>query len=112
MGIRKKIKLVDLKEHLYSLPEQPDLIPYLTSFYNENWGFCLSHNDFLKLEEDAYEVYIDSSVKEGHLTFGEYVVEGKSTDEVLISAHICHPSVLDKELHLSAHGGSHSRSPK
>ena len=98
MPIRKKIGLVALKEHLHSLPDHPDWIPYRTSYYQENWGFCLRHKDFLKLKEDNYEICIDSTLQNGHLTFGEYFIPGKLQDEILISTHICHPSLCNDNL--------------
>lgn len=95
---QKKVSLRELKEHLFTLPEHPDWIPYRTSYYNENWGFCISHNQFEKLEEDTYDVYIDASLEDGYLTYGEYYVEGETSDEVLISTHICHPSLCNDNL--------------
>jgi aminopeptidase-like protein len=96
--IRKKMTLSELKDHLHTMPEYPDWIPYRTSYYKETWGFCLSHNQFLKLEDDSYEVLIDSSLKDGHLTYGEYYLSGSNNDEVLISCHICHPSLCNDNL--------------
>jgi aminopeptidase-like protein len=96
--VHKKVTLAELKQHLFTLPAQPDLIPYRTSYYNENWGFCLSHNQYLSLADEEYEVYIDSSLQDGHLTYGEYFIKGKLTDEVLISCHICHPSLCNDNL--------------
>jgi aminopeptidase-like protein len=87
-----------LKPHLFTLPEHPDWIPYRTSYYQENWGFCLSHNQMLALEDGDYEVCIDSSLKDGHLTYGECYIRGRSTDEVLISCHACHPSLANDNL--------------
>ncbi|MBW4470411.1 MAG: DUF4910 domain-containing protein [Stenomitos rutilans HA7619-LM2] len=96
--IHKKLPLAELKEHLYTLPEAPDWIPYRTSYYKENWGFCLSHNALENLEEGEYEVYIDSSLQDGHLTYGEYYLPGETEDEVLFSCHICHPSLCNDNL--------------
>jgi aminopeptidase-like protein len=96
--IARKMPLSELKEHLFTLPEHPDWIPYRTSYYKENWGFCLSHNDLKKLEEGEYEVYIDSSLEEGHLTYGEYYLPGETEEEVLFSCHICHPSLCNDNL--------------
>ena len=96
--VYKKVSLEELKEHLFTLPEYPDWIPYRTSYYSENWGFCLSHNEFKKLEPDIYEVCIDSSLEDGHLTYGEYYIAGEHSDEVLISTHICHPSLCSDNL--------------
>ena len=96
--VQKKVSLEELKEHLFTLPEYPDWIPYRTSYYSENWGFCISHNQFEKLEQDTYEVCIDSSLEDGHLTYGEYFIKGQISDEVLISCHICHPSLCNDNL--------------
>ena len=96
--VQKKVSLQELKEHLFTIPEHPEWIPYRTSYYDENWGFCLSHRDFQKLKEDNYEVYIDSKLHSGHLTFGEYFIKGQLSDEVLISTHICHPSLCNDNL--------------
>ena len=96
--IHRKMELRELKKHLHSLPDQPELIPYRTSYYSENWGFCLTHRDLLQLEEGDYEVEIDSSLEDGHLTFGEYFVAGQSSEEVLVSCHACHPSLSNDNL--------------
>lgn len=95
---KKKVSLEELKEHLFTLPEHPDWIPYRTSYYKENWGFCIAHNQFTGLKEDEYEVFIDTSLENGHLTYGEYFIKGKKTEEVLISCHICHPSLCNDNL--------------
>ena len=96
--IRKKIGLDELKSHLFTLPEHPDWIPYRTSYYREDWGFCLTHRQFVELEEDEYEVCIDSSLTDGHLTYGELLVHGETSEEVMISAHVCHPSLCNDNL--------------
>ena len=96
--IHKTVSLAELKEHLYTLPEHPDWIPYRTSYYKENWGFCLSHNQLLGLSEGEYEVLIDASLEDGNLTYGEYYLKGKTDAEVVISAHICHPSLANDNL--------------
>jgi aminopeptidase-like protein len=95
---RARLSLSELKEHLFSNPERPDWIPYRTSYYNRNWGFCLPHNQLLALPEDEYEVCIDSSLEPGHLTYGELRLIGRSSDEVLISCHVCHPSLCNDNL--------------
>jgi aminopeptidase-like protein len=92
------MSLSELKPHLYTLPAHPDWIPYRTSYYQQNWGFCLSHKQMLTLEEGDYEVCIDSSLEDGHLTYGECYLPGGSTDEVLISCHVCHPSLANDNL--------------
>ena len=96
--INKQISLKDLKPHLFTLPDYPDWIPYRTSYYQETWGFCLSHNQYLGLTDEEYEVCIDSSLKDGYLTYGEYYLPGKKPDEVLISCHVCHPSLCNDNL--------------
>lgn len=96
--IHKTVSLSELKNHLYTIPEHPDWIPYKTSYYSENWGFCLSHNDMLKMKDDKYEVSIDSTLEDGHLTYGELYLKGDIEDEVLISCHACHPSLANDNL--------------
>ena len=96
--VNKKMTLLELKPHLYTLPEYPDWIPYLTSYYNENWGFCLSHRQYKKLKEDTYKVVINSSLKDGSLTYGELFIGGQSDKEILISTYICHPSLANDNL--------------
>ena len=96
--VHATLSLAELKGHLFTLPDHPDWTPYRTSYYQENWGLCLSHKLFLELQEDMYEVSIDSSLEDGHLTYGEYYLRGKSTDEVLISCHTCHPSLCNDNL--------------
>ncbi len=90
--------LNELKPHLFTIPEKPDWIPYRTSYYKEDWGFCLSHNQMLALEDGEYEVCIDSSLENGRLTYGECYLPGRSTDEILISCHACHPSLANDNL--------------
>jgi len=96
--IRKKMSLSELKPHLFTLPDKPDSIPYVTSYYKENWGFCLPHSVFKLLKEDTYEVVIDSDLKNGHLTYGELYIPGKIKDEILFSTYICHPSIANDNL--------------
>jgi len=96
--VHTTLSLSQLKEHLYTIPSQPDLVPYRTSYYQENWGFCMSHNQMMSLPEDNYEVYIDSSIDKGYMSFGEYFIPGEISDEVLISTHICHPSLANDNL--------------
>ena len=96
--IKKRISLHELKEHLFTLPDHSDWIPYRTSYYNKNWGFCLSHNQLQELRDEAYEVCIDASLEDGALTYGEYYIKGESADEVLISCHACHPSLCNDNL--------------
>jgi aminopeptidase-like protein len=96
--IKTKISLDELKPHLFSVPEHADWIPYRTSYYAENWGFCLSHNQLQQLRDEEYDVCIDSSLDDGHLTYGEYFLRGKTAEEVLISTHVCHPSLANDNL--------------
>ena len=89
----------ELDDHLFSLPAQPDLIPYRTSYYQPNWGFCLSHQHRETLQDDYYEVCIDSTLDEqGSLTYGELVLPGACEEEVLLSCHCCHPSLANDNL--------------
>ena len=90
--------LDELRPHLHTLPEHPDWIPYRTSYYSPTWGFCLRHKDLLALEDGNYRVRIDSSLEDGHLTYAECVVPGESRDEVLVSSHVCHPSLANDNL--------------
>ncbi len=96
--VDKKIDLSDLKEHLYTIPENPEWVPYRTSYYNRKWGFCMSHNQFENLTEEKYHVKIDSIIEPGFLTYGEYYIPGKTEEEVLFSCHICHPSLGNDNL--------------
>jgi len=96
--VQATMPLSELKQHLFSLPDRPEWIPYRTSYYQPNWGFCLSHRQLLALEEREYEVCIDSTLEDGHLTYGEYYLPGRSSEEVLISCHACHPSLANDNL--------------
>lgn len=96
--INEKMSLRDLRTHLFTLPDQPDWIPYRTSYYKDTWGFCLSHNQLLELKDEEYEVCIDSSLEAGHLTYGECFIKGESEAEVLMSCHSCHPSLCNDNL--------------
>jgi aminopeptidase-like protein len=93
------VTLDELRPHLFTLPDQPDVIPYRTSYYQENWGFCMRHRDLEALDPAArYRVVVDSSLTDGSLTYGECFLPGATTDEVLISCHACHPSLCNDNL--------------
>lgn len=96
--VRKKMLLAELSPHLFTLPDHPQWIPYRTSYYKENWGFCLRHTDFERLSDGEYEVVIDSSLQAGSLTYGEAYLPGEISDEILVSCHVCHPSLCNDNL--------------
>ena len=96
--IRIKLSLEELLPHLHSLPDQPNVIPYRTSYYKENWGFCITHNQLINLQDDEYEVVIDSTLENGSLTYAEFFIQGESNDEVLFSCYTCHPSMCNDNL--------------
>jgi aminopeptidase-like protein len=96
--VRAKLSLRELRPHLFTLPDQPDLVPYRTSYWNEAWGFCLSQRQLDAMPEGEYEVCIDSTLADGSLTYAELVLPGATEDEILISAHTCHPSLCDDNL--------------
>lgn len=94
-------KIVDLKElqkYIYSLPEQPEWIPYVTSYYKERFGFCMSNNQRMSLSEGKYRMYINSELSEGSLTYGEILIKGDSEQEIFLSTYVCHPSMANNEL--------------
>lgn len=88
----------ELLEHVYTIPDQPELIPYVTSYYKERWGFCMSDKQKQTLTDDEYEIMIDSTLEDGSLTYGELVLPGESQEEILISTYLCHPSMANDEL--------------
>jgi len=96
--VRKVLSLSELRPHLHSIPDRPDWIPYRTSYYAQDWGFCLTHRQLEDLREDRYEVCIDSSLEDGHLTYGECFLPGSTKDEILVSCHACHPSLCNDNL--------------
>ena len=96
--INKKITQKELKLHLHTLPDKPDSIPFVTSYYKKNWGFSVAHNQLKSFNDDYYDVKIDSSLKPGSLTYGEFLKKGKISDEILISTYVCHPSLCNDNL--------------
>jgi aminopeptidase-like protein len=96
--VRRRMQLAELRPHLHSLPDRPDLIPYRTSYYEETWGFCVSHRLLESLPDGEYEVCVDATLEEGSLTYGECLVRGRTDEEVLISCHTCHPSLCNDNL--------------
>ena len=96
--VRARMSLDELRERLHTLPDQPDLVPYRTSYYHRTWGFCLSHRQLLELAPGEYDVVIDSTLEPGKLVYGELRLQGSSDDEVLVSTYICHPSLANDNL--------------
>jgi aminopeptidase-like protein len=97
--VRAEMTLTELRPHLHTLPEQPDVIPYRTSYYKRSWGFCLPQRQLDELDEERpYEVVIDSTLAAGSLTYGEYLLPGESEEEVLLVTHVCHPSLANDNL--------------
>ena len=99
MPVNMSLTFEELLPYLHTLPNKPNAIPYLTSYYKETWGFCLTHNEFLQLpKEGNYQVVIDSSLQDGALTYGQYILKGSSEEEILFSSYLCHPSMANNEL--------------
>ena len=98
LPVDKFVDLQELKSVVYTQPDQPDAIPYVTSYYKECYGFCMSQNQLDKLPEDTYHIVIDSELKEGSLTYGEIIIPGDTEEEVFLSTYICHPSMANNEL--------------
>lgn len=96
--IDAEIEYEELLEHLYYLEEQPNAIPYTTSYYKERWGFCLTYDEFKVLPKGTYKVKIDSKLENGSLTYGEVLIPGKSDKEIFLSTYVCHPSMANNEL--------------
>lgn len=88
----------ELENYLHSIPEQPDAIPYITSFYEKRWGFCLTHTQRTSLGSGKYRAFIDSDLKPGVLNYGELILPGEEEEEVLLSTYVCHPSMANNEL--------------
>lgn len=96
--VHARLTLAELEPHLHSLPERPDWIPYRTSYYREDWGFCLPHHQRQSLRDQEYEVFIDSELAPGHLTYAECCIRGATEQEFLIFTHVCHPSLCNDNL--------------
>ena len=96
--VRATMPLAELKRHLHTLPEHPDWVPYRTSYYSEAWGFCASQRLVDSLPDGDYEVCVDTTLADGHLTYGEHLVPGETEEEVLVSCHVCHPSLANDNL--------------
>ncbi|MEO6599635.1 MAG: DUF4910 domain-containing protein [Polyangiaceae bacterium] len=96
--VRAQLSLEELRPHLHTLPDRPDSIPYRTSYYEESWGFCLTERQLQAMLPGRYDVCIDSTLEPGALSYGELVLHGSSDDEILISTHVCHPSLADDNL--------------
>ena len=96
--VRTRLSLEALRERLHTLPDDPDAVPYRTSYYERTWGFCLSHRQLLALPPGDYEVVIDSTLEPGHLSYAEATVEGEGNAEVLFSTYVCHPSLANDNL--------------
>lgn len=97
--VKKSFTFDQLKPHLHTLPELPEAIPYLTSYYKEAWGFCMSHNQFLKLPRSGkYEVIINSRLESGSLTYGDLLLPGQTSEEIIFTSYLCHPSMANNEL--------------
>jgi aminopeptidase-like protein len=96
--VNKKLNLNELKKYLYTLPNQPKAIPYVTSYYKKRWGFCMSDNLKKKLKSGTYRAYINSTLTKGHLTYGEIILPGETKKEIFLSTNICHPSLANNEL--------------
>lgn len=99
IGINKKINYTELKDHLYTIESMPNAIPYVTSYYKEKWGFCISHEEFQSLSQiGEYHVYIDAGHKAGSLTYADLLLPGETDEEVMFSTYVCHPSMANNEL--------------
>ncbi|MFH1800836.1 MAG: DUF4910 domain-containing protein [Candidatus Omnitrophota bacterium] len=98
MRFSGNLSLHELRKHLHSLPDQPQAIPYLTSYYEPRWGFCISHDELRSLPEGMYQIVVDTDFKPGHIEIGEAVLPGNSLKEVFFSTYLCHPSMANNEL--------------
>lgn len=98
LPVNKKVSLEELKKIIYTQPEQPDAIPYVTSYYKERYGFCMTQNQKNNLTEGTYQIFIDSELKDGSLTYGEIIIPGETDKEIFLSTYVCHPSMANNEL--------------
>ena len=98
LPIDKVVSREELLEHVYTMPDQPDWIPYVTSYYKERWGFCMTENQKQTLTDEEYHVVIDSTLEDGSLTYGELIVPGQTDEEILFSSYLCHPSMANDDL--------------
>src|SRR3990167_7031986 len=96
--VNATFELEELDKHLFSLSNQPNAIPYVTSYYTERWGFCITHNQRKKLKPGKYKVHINSTLQSGSLTYGELIIPGESSKEIFLSTYVCHPSMANNEL--------------
>jgi aminopeptidase-like protein len=96
--VRATLTRAELEPHLFTLPDRPDWIPYRTSYYNRTWGFCLRHRDLDRLGDGPFDVVVDTTLQPGEMVYGEYLLEGETEDEILLSAHVCHPSLANDNL--------------
>jgi aminopeptidase-like protein len=96
--VRRRMSLHELRPHLHTLPDRPHAVPYRTAYYDDSWGFCLAHDALEALPDGEYEVVIDASLADGSLSYGETVIAGRSAEEVLLTAHVCHPSLANDNL--------------
>lgn len=97
-AIDKELSLKELQSHLHSIPELPEAIPYVTSYYKKNWGFCISHNQRKKLKDGTYKVIIKTKFVDGGVPFAQCKLEGESEKEILLTSYLCHPSLANNEL--------------
>jgi aminopeptidase-like protein len=96
--VDRTVTLDELKQHLHTLPQQPEAIPYVTAYYARSWGFCMAYREYEKLAPGAYRVVIDSTLEPGHLTYGEWLLPGTTPNEIFLSTYVCHPSMANNEL--------------
>ena len=88
----------ELEEHIYSIPHEPTAVPYVTSYYRRDWGFCLSENSRKEIGDGPFKVFIDASIESGSMSYADIVIKGNSSEEVLFSTYFCHPSMANNEL--------------